>query len=44
MIKEIAHWVSDHTWIMIVISGFITGPFMYFMSDSLKNPERYNHK
>jgi hypothetical protein len=44
MIKIFAHWLSNHSYIMIIISGFITAPITYFMMDSLKNPERYNHK
>ena len=44
MIKIFAHWLSNHTYIMIVISGFVTAPFTYFAIDSLKHPEKYNHK
>lgn len=44
MIKIFAHWLSNHSYIMIIISGFITAPFTYFAIDSLKNPERYDHK
>lgn len=44
MIKLFSHWVANHTYIIVIISGFIMAPFTYFAVDSLKHPERYNHK
>lgn len=44
MIKEFAHFISEHINFVIIISGFIFAPFMFFAIDSLKHPERYDHK
>ena len=44
LIKTTAHWISNHTYIMVVLGGFITAPITYFMIDSMTHPERYNHK
>lgn len=43
-IKPFAHFIATHTWIMIVPGGFILSPLTFFCLDSLKHPERYQHK
>ena len=35
------HFIRDHTWVIIVMSGFITAPITFFCVDSLQHPERY---
>ena len=44
MIRQIAHIISNHTDLLIIFSAFTLAPFMFFTIDSLKHPERYDHK
>jgi len=44
IIKTFAQWISNHTYVMIILGGFVLAPITYFMIDSMENPERYNHK
>jgi len=44
IIKPFAHWISSHTYVMIILGGLILAPISFFFIDSLEHPERYNHK